>query len=363
MLYDSIYGDFFLMAPNDTANVPHWWNSAEPLWITAEKRGIRSALYWWDGCQIEIRGLRPTFCRKYKYVGSSWPNVYDDTREALMSSLQLFERNEVQLAQIYYEPVDYHGHKFGPDSPERKRAVQEIDNLLNLAQMEMLNRGLHNKVNMVVVSDHGMTSTDTKGLGVINLQQLVDISDIKYMVYYGATSMLLPYDGKTQKVYEALKGVPGLQVYLKDDIPEHYHIKHNRLTLPILLVASKHYYIQGLDIPGKSIPTGSSISLGSHGYDPYQVSDMRGIFFARGPGVRKNFITPPLQMVDIYGILCELLGFPPLPNNGTKEIAHGIVALPYSSANRLNRGSWTIIILTIKLLLCSYLHTNFVNLT
>lgn len=52
MLYDPMYGDFFLMAPNDTANVPHWWNNAEPLWITAEKKGIRSALYWWDGCQV-----------------------------------------------------------------------------------------------------------------------------------------------------------------------------------------------------------------------------------------------------------------------------------------------------------------------
>ncbi|GIY51375.1 hypothetical protein CEXT_462351 [Caerostris extrusa] len=120
-------------------------------------------------------------------------------------------------------------------------------------------------------------------------------------------------------VYEALKDIPGLHVYLKDEIPEHYHIKHNRLTLPILLVASKNYYIRGLDIPGKSIPTGSSISLGAHGYDPYEVPDMRGIFFARGPGLKKNYISPPLQMVDIYSILCELLGIEPLPNNGTKK--------------------------------------------
>ncbi|GIY31377.1 hypothetical protein CEXT_94771 [Caerostris extrusa] len=52
MMYDSHFGDFFLMGPNDTASVPHWWESAEPLWITAEKKGLRSALYWWDGCQV-----------------------------------------------------------------------------------------------------------------------------------------------------------------------------------------------------------------------------------------------------------------------------------------------------------------------
>ncbi|CAL1264238.1 unnamed protein product [Larinioides sclopetarius] len=339
MMYDSHFGDFFLMGPNDTASVAHWWDSAEPLWITAEKKGLRSALYWWDGCQVEIRGVRPTFCRKYKYVGNAWPNVIDDTQEALLTALQLLENDEIQLVQIYYEPVDFSGHKHGPNSVERKKAVKDIDSLIDLAQTEMASRGLLNKVNMVVLSDHGMTSTDSRGLSVINLNQLIDIADIRYMVYYGATSMLLPYEGKLEKVYDALKGIPGLKVYLKEEIPEHYHIKHSRLTLPILLVASKNYYIKGLDIPGKSIPTGSSISLGSHGYDPYEVPDMKGIFFARGPGLKKNYISPPLQMVDIYGILCELLGIQPLPNNGTKSITKGIVALPYSTANELPESS------------------------
>lgn len=51
-----------------------------------------------------------------------------------------------------------------------------------------------------------------------------------------------------------------------------------------------------MDIPGKSIPTGSSISLGSHGYDPYEVPDMRGIFFARGPS--KLIENRILNMID-----------------------------------------------------------------
>ncbi|XP_021001915.1 glycerophosphocholine cholinephosphodiesterase ENPP6-like [Parasteatoda tepidariorum] len=336
MMYDSLYGDFFLMGPNDTASVPHWWESAEPLWITAEKNGLRSALYWWDGCQVEIKGKKPTYCRKYKYVGSSWPTVNEDTKDALLTALQLLENNEIQLVQMYYEPVDFSGHKYGPNSFERKQSVKDIDNLLDLLQREMSKRGLDNTVNLVVLSDHGMTSTDSRGLNVINLQEMIDISDIKYMVYYGATSMLLPYEGKTEKVHEALKGITGLHVYLKEEIPEHYHIKNSRLTLPILLVASKNYYIKGLDIPGKNIPTGSSISRGSHGYDPYEVPDMRGIFFARGPALKKNYISQPLQMVDIYNILCELLNIEPLPNNGTKTVSKGIAALPYSSANHIS---------------------------
>ncbi|GIX93981.1 hypothetical protein CEXT_572261 [Caerostris extrusa] len=56
-------------------------------------------------------------------------------------------------------------------------------------------------------------------------------------------------------------------------------------------------------------------------------------------GLKKNYISPPLQMVDIYSILCELLGIEPLPNNGTKSITKGIVALPYSAAGRLAQSS------------------------
>ncbi|XP_035224229.1 glycerophosphocholine cholinephosphodiesterase ENPP6-like [Stegodyphus dumicola] len=213
---------------------------------------------------------------------------------------------------------------------------------------------------MVVVSDHGMTSSDSRWLGIINLQQIIEISDIRYMIYYGATSMILPYEGKLEKVYEALKGVAGLNVYKKEEIPEHYHVKYSRLTLPLLLVASKNYYIQGLDIPGKSIPTGSSISLGSHGYDPYEVPDMRGIFFARGPGLRRNYISPPLQIVDIYNVLCDLLGIEPLPNNGTKSITKGIViAMQYSSSHGLKTLSLTVCAANIFLCLCSYKYSIF----
>lgn len=56
-MYDSYYNDMFLMGPNDTASVQHWWEHAEPLWVTAEKRGIKSALYWWDGCQVILQDL------------------------------------------------------------------------------------------------------------------------------------------------------------------------------------------------------------------------------------------------------------------------------------------------------------------
>ena len=48
-------GEVFKMATQD----PFWWNQAEPIWITAEKQGIRSATMFWPGSEVDFNGVRP----------------------------------------------------------------------------------------------------------------------------------------------------------------------------------------------------------------------------------------------------------------------------------------------------------------
>lgn len=49
-----------------------------------------------------------------------------------------------------------------------------------------------------------MTPTDPRGLSVFDLSQIIDMTDIQYMVYHGATTMLLPYEGKLEKVVKTI---------------------------------------------------------------------------------------------------------------------------------------------------------------
>ncbi|XP_013783499.1 ectonucleotide pyrophosphatase/phosphodiesterase family member 6-like isoform X1 [Limulus polyphemus] len=318
-LYDPDKGDFFLMAPDPSASVAHWWKQAEPLWITAKKNKLKSALYWWDGCQVEIRGEKPNECIQYKSL-SEWYSLDEDVLNKLNETLEKFQNHELDLVQLYYEPVDGNGHMYGPDSNERKVSFARIDRILDSLQTELEKRNMKDEVNLVIVSDHGMTSTDpTKGLKVINISDTIDLQDLKFMIYSGASSMIIPTEGQEDKVYEALMKtkIDGLHVYKKEDIPEEYHIKHNRLTTPIILIADYGYYIAGLGDPVKSKPNSTKISLGSHGYDPIKVQDMRTIFFARGPAFKKGFKSGPIHMVDHYNLLCHLLNIEPLANNGT----------------------------------------------
>ncbi|CAN8013225.1 unnamed protein product, partial [Ixodes persulcatus] len=244
-MYDEKYDDYFEMAPNPNASHAHWWNHAEPIWVTAEKNGLRTAMYWWDGCQVEIFGTKLTFCLPYKDL-LDWENVTKDTQEALSKVLSEFEADELNFALVYFEPVDARGHQYGPDSPERQQALQDADAVIKHLMDDINHRNMQDQVSVVVVSDHGMTDTAEEKVTVIDIESLIDYNDIQVMLDGGSHSMLRPFPDKIEKVYNDLTiaNIKGLHVYKREDLPDSYHLKHSYLTQPIVLTADPGYYIK-----------------------------------------------------------------------------------------------------------------------
>jgi len=50
------------------------------------------------------------------------------------------------------------------------------------------------------------------------------------------------------------------------------------------------------------------VNKGVHGYDPAHLRNMRGIFYAAGPGIREHAEVGPFENVDIYPFIAQLLG-------------------------------------------------------
>ncbi|XP_064470608.1 glycerophosphocholine cholinephosphodiesterase ENPP6-like [Ornithodoros turicata] len=327
IMYDEIHHDFFLMAPDANASLPHWWNHAEPIWITAEKHGRRTSMYWWDGCQVVIRGRKPTHCAQYISYWQ-WTTANTDYGYAFTHILDKLENNEVDMVMVYYEGVDAQGHASGPDSIRRKEALKSIDTLLLGLQEKMQKRKLYDKVNLVVVSDHGMTNIDSDHAMTIDIAPYIDLNDVHSILDSGAFSMIRPYIDKIEKVYKSLVDarIPGLRVYKRRDLPEEWHLKDSYLTQPIVIAADKGYSIKKLPKPDFSKGAESKSYRGGHGYDPVQVEEMRTIFLARGPGLKKGFVSPPLNQVDHYNMLCSLLGIPPNKNDGNMEAALNLLS-------------------------------------
>ncbi|RWS22215.1 ectonucleotide pyrophosphatase/phosphodiesterase family member 6-like isoform X4, partial [Leptotrombidium deliense] len=274
----------------------------------------------WDGCQVAISNTTPTYCAEYQSYWT-WPKVKEDTIDALHEILDNFESDEWQLALVYYEAIDATGHAWGPETEERVHAVRDLDDILFNLTTEIYARKMDKEVNVVLVSDHGMTTVDTEGnfTVLIDLENIINEDDVEMMLDRGSTSFLYPKRGKEEKIYNTLKKakVKGMHYYRKSDLPEHYHIKHHRRVSPIVLVADKGYFVRGFSSGGKTKPVWDVLYTGHHGYDPYEVDQMRTIMYAVGPGLKKNYVNEPLMMTDHYNLICHLLGIEAQPNNGS----------------------------------------------
>lgn len=320
-MYDEKYDDYFQMAPHPNASHEHWWNHAEPVWITAEKNGLRTGMYWWDGCQVEIRGKRPTVCIPYQSYWDRRETVENETKTNISEILRKFRQDELNFALVYYEAPDAEGHRSGPDSMERRNALKSADSVIKHLFDEARKHNIRDQISVVVVSDHGMTDTRPGKFELIDIEPHIDASDIQTMLDGGSFAMLRPHPDKIDKIYNALKSLnmKGLNVFKREELPELYHLKNSYLTQPIVLTADPGYQIKKLENTDKQIPKSSNINHGSHGYDPMKLEDMRAIFLATGPGLKQGFLNGPVRMVDHYNVICKQLGIQALQNSGSLD--------------------------------------------
>lgn len=70
--------------------------------------------------------------------------------------------------------------------------------------------------------------------------------------------------------------------------------------------------------------------FGAHGYEVDNPS-MEPIFVAVGPSFRQKFTSEDFTNLDIYPLLCHMLGLPPRPNNGSLDSIYPILAQPITT--------------------------------
>jgi len=58
--YDSVLGKHFSYREPKAATDGTWYRGT-PLWVLAEKQGMRTACFFWPGSEAEIDGMRPTY--------------------------------------------------------------------------------------------------------------------------------------------------------------------------------------------------------------------------------------------------------------------------------------------------------------
>ncbi len=286
---EKLQEEFFYTHSN--ALQPKWW-SGEPIWVTAENQGIRSAIHMWPGSEAHIMNVEPTFLDKYN---GKEPLPNKVTRVLGLLDKPGLEDKTVdvndmrpQLIAAYVPNVDSDGHKYGPNSTEIRTTISDVDSMLNDVFIGIEARNLTHIVNVVVVSDHGMATTDVSRL--IQLEDLVDTNLIEHTDGWPLFGLRPKDPAQLQPMYDALKFKeatnPNIEVYLRDkDMPERYHFSNNERIAPLWIIPKTGWAIvtkKDLDIEDAKAKGIVYHPRGLHGYD-HENPLMRAIFIARGP--------------------------------------------------------------------------------
>lgn len=310
-MWDEATGETFELGKNPESYNRHWWEFAEPLWVTATKQGKTSYMYYWRECNISIHDTPPTYCLPYCGLPKR-----EDVQMAMRNGVRNL-KNGADSVYIYHEAIDHFGHYFGPYSRQVKDAVQRIDDDINNLLDEIKAHGLDNEINVIVFSDHGMTTVDE--LNKINISTAINMDDIKAISDAFSQVYIWPHSGLEEKVYNDLKALDSshLQVHYYEDIHDRWFFKRHKRIPPIYLTTDPGWYIVHPRSDTISANYGSFL-VGQHGFDNAE-EDMRSIFVAKGPNFKRNFIAEGFPNVDMYQIMCKILGITPKPHNGTWE--------------------------------------------
>lgn len=283
-----------------------WWNEGTPIWASAERAGISSAVMFWPGSEAPIHGVRPSAWRPYDQTVPAAARV-----DQVLAWLDAPAGERPGLIALYFDEVDTAGHHYGPGSDEVARAAAVTDAAIGRLVEGLKARGL--PANLVIVADHGMAEVAAER--AIYLEDLVS-ADLGRAFALGAFMTYYPAQGREAQAEAALLADhERMTCWRKGEIPARYHFGTHRRVAPIFCLPQT-----GWEITTRARVAKTPLKGGNHGFDPYS-PEMAAIFIGHGPAFARGAATPLTDNVDVYPLLAELLGVRPEANDGGPALA------------------------------------------
>jgi predicted AlkP superfamily pyrophosphatase or phosphodiesterase len=314
-IYDADFEAIFRLNNPEEVTNSRWW-LGEPVWVTAQKQGLKTGVYLYPGSEAAIQGVRPALWQKYDQSISNTDRV-----NSVLAWLDLPKEQRPQFLSLYFSAVDEAGHAYGPESAQVAAAIKEVDQALALLVAGLQQRGLLKSFNLMLVSDHGMAKVPEHQ--VIELDQLFDEKQAALVLWTPEIVSIFPKEGQLDTIYQQLKSnLPATAtIYKKSELPRHWHYQDSKRIAPLLVVPEpgwrlmqQNKYQRWLTLPGRSAVTGS------HGYDNH--SDiMQAIFIGHGPAFQPGKTIPAFANIELYNLMCRILGIQAAPNDGHADWA------------------------------------------
>ena len=295
-------GETFTMANDD----PFWWNEAEPIWVTAEKAGVRTATMFWPGANVGWGGTllpdshgavahatRPEDWQQFNQAVTGEQRV-----DSVIDWLRRPAATRPRFVTLYFDIVDTAGHAYGPQSPEVTQAAAKVDSQIGRLVAGL--RDLNLPANLVIVADHGMSPTSsTRTIAIDRIADPRTYRTLNSGPYMG----LYPMPGRQQALEAALlKPHAHMQCWRKGEIPARLRYGTNPRVPPYICLAEPGWMITKTAVM-------TAFTGGAHGYDN-QAPDMAALFIANGPAFVGGKRLASFDNTDINPLLRDLLNLP-----------------------------------------------------
>ncbi|HQR36398.1 MAG TPA: ectonucleotide pyrophosphatase/phosphodiesterase, partial [Blastocatellia bacterium] len=318
-IYAPEFNETFSMSKKEEVQNGRWW-LGEPIWVTAEKQGQRAGAFFFPGTEAEIAGKRPSI---WKPFDDNFPNF--ERVDTILSWLDKPQTERPTMITLYFSDVDHGGHDAGPDSENVKEAIARVDQSLSRLVDGLKARGIFDRVNLIIVSDHGMLRVDPRN--VVVLDDYFDLKQAQQVAWNGQMVHIFPKPGTEEAIYASLKAkAPHVAVYRKKEIPARFHYGTSNRIGEIVVMAEEGWSLSSRDRfrPVQPSADGSVKSKGSHGFDN-QLESMRALFVAHGPAFKRAQLVEPFANVDVYNVMAKILKLKPAPNDGNKATVKALL--------------------------------------
>uniref|UniRef100_A0A8C1VAH0 SMB domain-containing protein n=1 Tax=Cyprinus carpio TaxID=7962 RepID=A0A8C1VAH0_CYPCA len=273
-MYDPVFKAHFRLKGREKLN--HRWWGGQPIWITAEKQGVKAGTFFWPWViPLERRILTIL----------QWLHLPDDERPYVYA--------------IHSEQPDAYGHILGPLSNELDNTLRKIDNIIGQLMNGLKQMNLHRCVNVILVGDHGMEESHcerTEYLGSYGL----DVDAITLTP--GSSGRIGPKNANDPKeiVANLTCKMPNqhFKPYLKQHLPKRLHYTNNRRIEDVHLLMDRKWHVA---MCSRSPATCGF--FGDHGFDN-KISSMQTIFLGFGPNFNFKTEVPVFENIELYNVMC-----------------------------------------------------------
>lgn len=311
------FGTTFTLSKREELQNPRWW-LGEPIWVTAEKQGQHAGAFFFPGTEAPIGGVRPTFWTEYNGEISNSARV-----DTVLGWLDLPRDRRPTIYTMYFSDPDDAGHAYSPDSNETGAAVERVDEAVKRLVEGLRTRKVDKKVNLIIVSDHGMAAVDQRNVVIMDDGFSPDLAE--RVLSTGEIWQIFPRAGKTDQIMAGLSMLQHTTCWRKGDIPQRLHYAASARIPPIVCSSDEGWVMTSRErFEAQKKRSDFGRPHGAHGYDN-QIESMRATFIAHGRAFKKHKLVQPFANVEIYNLICLILGLTPAPNDGNIANVKGML--------------------------------------